>query len=87
MLTIFIEIIMSVFIANFKASEHPIITATVRGALVALTVFLFGIYIQIKDQDHFNWWFLLGISLGIGFLLTIFLLLIEIFFNWVDRKK
>lgn len=51
MLTIFIEIIMSVFIANFKASEYPIITTVVRGLLVAIVLFLFGIYLSIKEKE------------------------------------
>lgn len=87
MLTIFIEIIMSVFIANFKASEHPIITIIVQGFLLALIIFLFGIYLFLKEQDKLNLGFLLAVSLGIGFLVTIFLLIIEIIFNWVDKKK
>jgi hypothetical protein len=50
MLAIFIEIIMSMFIVNFKASDHPIITVIIRGVLVALTVFLFGVYIHKRSK-------------------------------------
>lgn len=86
MLTIFIEIIMSVFIANFKASDHPIITTVVRGILVAITIFLFGIYLSVKDKEPFDVGFVLSISLGIGFCVTIFLFLIDIIFNNIEKK-
>ncbi|EPH32372.1 hypothetical protein L293_1465 [Acinetobacter gyllenbergii CIP 110306 = MTCC 11365] len=40
MLTILVEIMMSVFIANFQASEHPIISAVARGILIKISIFL-----------------------------------------------
>ena len=40
MLMMLVEVIMGVFIANFKASEHPIISIIVRGLLVAVIGFL-----------------------------------------------
>ena len=33
MLTMLVEVIMSVFIANFKAAEHPILNIVIRGFL------------------------------------------------------
>lgn len=86
MLTIFIEIMMSVFIANFKASEHPIITTVVRGVLFAITIFIFGIYFSISDKENFDLIFIVSLSLVSGLFMTVFLLLIDIIFNKIDKK-
>lgn len=46
MLTIFVEVIMSVFIASFKASEHPIVSNIARGILIAIG-FSYSLFILI----------------------------------------
>ena len=40
MLTMLVEVIMSVFIANFKAAEHPILNIVIRGFLIAIVIFV-----------------------------------------------
>ncbi|GMA11878.1 hypothetical protein GCM10025882_23030 [Acinetobacter gyllenbergii] len=47
MLTILVEIMMSVFIANFKASEHPIINIVVRGILIMITIFFLDCFLPL----------------------------------------
>nr|WP_228130901.1 hypothetical protein [Acinetobacter gyllenbergii] len=69
MLTILVEIMMSVFIANFKASEHPIINVVVRGVVIGVTVLciiFFSDFIEGKKSS-----FLLGFMISFigGFLI------------------
>ena len=80
MLTIWVEIIMSVFIANFKASEHPVINILVRGFIFMIFIFLLGIFISIREGREFPIFFTLLVSVTLGFIVTILLFLIEIFF-------
>ena len=49
MLTMLIEVIMSVFIANFKASEHPIVNILVRGVLIAAGMFFLVLFSDISQ--------------------------------------
>ena len=49
MLTVLVEVIMSVFIANFKASEHPIINSIVKGILIAMVMFLLVLFLDISQ--------------------------------------
>jgi len=39
MLTILVEVFMGVFMANFKASEHPFINITIRAIILAIVIF------------------------------------------------
>ena len=55
MLTMLVEVIMSVFIANFKASEHPIINIIVRGLLVAVIGFYSIIFVNRRRLGFFDW--------------------------------
>ncbi|OBY75639.1 hypothetical protein [Acinetobacter gyllenbergii] len=87
MLTILVEIIMSVFIANFKASEHPIISAVARGILIMATIFFMGLFSTFFNGNEFSLKFALIVSFVLGLLGSILLFLIEVFFNYVDRRK
>ncbi|MFW1837304.1 hypothetical protein ACG9XS_01740 [Acinetobacter gyllenbergii] len=79
MLTILVEIMMSVFIANFKASEHPIINVVVRGVVIGVTVLciiFFSDFIEGKKSS-----FLLGFMISFigGFLISLLVFFVEIF--------
>lgn len=87
MLTILVEIIMSVFIANFKANEHPVINIVVRGFLVAIIGFFIALFSSIVEGWDFSIGFALIFSLAIGMLVSVFLFVVDILFNYIDRKK
>lgn len=87
MLTIWVEIIMGVFIANFKASEHPVINILVRGFIFIIASFLLGLFICIKDGKEFPFFFTLLVSVTLGLIVTILLFLIEILCNYIFREK
>lgn len=87
MLTIWVEIIMGVFIANFKASEHPVINILVRGFIFIIASFLLGLFICIKDGKEFSFVFAALLSITVGFVVTILLFLIEILCNYFFREK
>ncbi|HCA4923633.1 hypothetical protein ACT4ZA_11565 [Acinetobacter baumannii] len=86
MLTMLVEVIMSVFIANFKASEHPIINIIVRGLLVAVIGFFIALFSSIVEGWDFSIGFALIFSLIIGLVVSIFLFAVEAFFNYIDKK-
>ncbi|MCH7307173.1 hypothetical protein MMO38_03325 [Acinetobacter sp. NIPH 1852] len=87
MLTILVEIIMSVFIANFKANEHPITNVIVRGMLIAIVMFLIMIFSDFSSGKESSIGLGLAISIAGGVIISIGILIIEIFFNYIDRKK
>ncbi|MDP7965754.1 hypothetical protein QWI82_17875, partial [Acinetobacter baumannii] len=66
MLMMLVEVIMGVFIANFKASEHPIISIIVRGLLVAVIGFFIALFSSILEGWDFSIGFALIFSLIIG---------------------
>ncbi|MDC5522288.1 hypothetical protein NRA58_18025 [Acinetobacter baumannii] len=86
MLTMLVEVIMSVFIANFKASEHLIINIIVRGLLVAVIGFFIALFSSIVEGWDFSIGFALIFSLIIGLVVSIFLFAVEAFFNYIDKK-
>ncbi|EMC1589484.1 MULTISPECIES: hypothetical protein [Gammaproteobacteria] len=86
MLTMLVEVIMGVFIANFKASEHPIISIIVRGLLVAVIGFFIALFSSILEGWDFSIGFALIFSLIIGLAVSIFLFAVEAFFNYIDKK-
>ncbi|CAA0156161.1 hypothetical protein [Acinetobacter baumannii] len=86
MLMMLVEVIMGVFIANFKASEHPIISIIVRGFLVAVIGFFIALFSSILEGWDFSIGFALIFSLIIGLAVSIFLFAVEAFFNYIDRK-
>ncbi|MDC5187123.1 hypothetical protein [Acinetobacter baumannii] len=86
MLTMLVEVIMSVFIANFKASEHTIINIIVRGLLVAVIGFFIALFSSIVEGWDFSIGFALIFSLIIGLVVSIFLFAVEAFFNYIDKK-
>lgn len=53
MLTVIVEVIMGVFIVNFKASEHPTINIILRGLLVAVI----GFFIVLSSSIVEGWSF------------------------------
>ncbi len=81
-----VEVIMGVFIANFKASEHPIISIIVRGLLVAVIGFFIALFSSILEGWDFSIGFALIFSLIIGLAVSIFLFAVEAFFNYIDKK-
>ncbi|MDC4699910.1 hypothetical protein OHV78_16735 [Acinetobacter baumannii] len=86
MLMMMVEVIMGVFIANFKASEHPIISIIVRGLLVAVIGFFIALFSSILECWDFSIGFALIFSLIIGLAVSIFLFAVEAFFNYIDKK-
>ncbi|WP_433848002.1 hypothetical protein [Acinetobacter proteolyticus] len=87
MLTILVEIMMSVFIANFKASEHPIINVVVRGVVIMIACFFIGMSYSIRAGEKVPFGFLLMLSFFAGFVGSILILFVEIFCAYVWRKK
>ena len=83
MLTVFVEIIMGVFIANFRASEHPIINFIARGVLIGVTLFFLGLFSSILSGSNFSLIFALKVCFLIGLGGTIWISLIE----YIFRKK
>lgn len=49
MLTMLVEVIMGVFIASFKASEHPIIKIIIRGIIIAIFMFLLMMFSDLSN--------------------------------------
>lgn len=86
MLTMLVEVIMSVFIANFKASEHPILNIVIRGFLIAIVIFVLGIFSDIKNSKEIFFIFGLSVSLIGGFCISLFLFLIDKLFSYFDKK-
>ena len=87
MLTVLVEVIISVFIANFNAPEHPITTnIVVRGLLMAVIGFFIALFSSIVEGWNFSIGFALIFSLAIGMLVSVFLFVVEIFFNYLDKK-
>ncbi|WP_064191159.1 hypothetical protein [Acinetobacter baumannii] len=86
MLMMLVEVIMGVFIANFKALEHPIISIIVRGLLVAVIGFFIALFSSILEGWDFSIGFALIFSLIIGLAVSIFLFAVEAFFNYIDKK-
>lgn len=81
-----VEVIMGVFIANFKASEHPAVNIIVRSLLVAVIGFFIALFSSIVEGWDFAIGFALIFSLAIGMLVSVFLFVAEIFFNYIDKK-
>ncbi len=86
MLTMLVEVIMGVFIANFKASEHPAVNIIVRSLLVAIIGFFIALFSSIVEGWNFSIEFTLILSLAVGMLVSVFLFVVEIFFNYIDKK-
>lgn len=86
MFTILVEVIMSVFIANFKANEHPIINAVVRGVLISVVMFLLMVFSDISSGEESSIGLALAISVAGGVIISIGILMVEVFFNYIDRK-
>ncbi|EXE82761.1 TPA: hypothetical protein NJU31_003580 [Acinetobacter baumannii] len=86
MLTMLVEVIMGVFIENFKASEHPIINIIIRGLLVAVIGSFIALFSSILEGWDFSIGFALIFSLIIGLAVSIFLFAVEAFFNYIDKK-
>ena len=86
MLTVLVEVIMSVFIANFKASEYPAVNIIVRSVLVVIIGFFIALFSSIVEGWNFSIGFALILSLAVGMLVSVFLFVVEIFFNYIDKK-
>ncbi|PTV49443.1 hypothetical protein [Acinetobacter pittii] len=86
MLTVLIEVMMSVFIANFKASEHPIINITIRAIILAIVIFLMMIFSDVTNDKESSIGLGLAISIGGGLIISLAVFLIEIFANYLDKK-
>lgn len=83
MFTIFIEVIISIFVVNFKAKRHPYLISFIKGMLVAICGFLYLNYFNsdpIPKNRLFNAFLLV---LGAG----VFLSLILMFFVWLDSSE
>ncbi|MEQ1322624.1 hypothetical protein [Acinetobacter soli] len=86
MLTVLIEVIMSVFIVNFKASEHPIINIIVKGVLIAIVMFLLVLFSDISQGKETKKLLNIVLALAIGFVISIVVFFIEKFFDYIDKK-
>ncbi|WP_288413890.1 hypothetical protein [uncultured Acinetobacter sp.] len=86
MLTVLIEVIMSVFIANFKASEHPIINIIVKGVLIAIVMFLLVLFSDISQGKETTKLLNIVLALAIGLVISIVVFFIEKFFDYIDKK-
>ena len=71
MLTVLVEVIMSVFIANFKASEHPIINIIVKGVLIAIVMFLLVLFSDISQGKETTKLLNIVLALAIGLVISI----------------
>ena len=87
MLTILVEILMSAFIANFKASEHPVISNVVRGCIIFVCVFIFCIYTDISQKRGISIFFALWVSALISVAIIVLLVLIDKFSSLFDNEK
>ncbi|WP_119690947.1 hypothetical protein, partial [Acinetobacter soli] len=77
MLTAFIEIIISFFIANFEAKNHPYLISFIKGIIAGLVAFLLiatKIYFNLGYLDFDNIQFGIFICLSIGFILSLILM-------------
>ncbi|MHA3891162.1 hypothetical protein [Acinetobacter sp. GXMZU3951] len=86
MFTILVEVIMSIFITNFKANEHPIINVVVRGFLISIVMFLLMVFSDISSGEESSIGLALSISVVGGVIISIGILMVEVFFNYIDRK-
>ncbi len=86
MLTMLVEVIMGVFIENFKASEHPIINIIIRGIIIAIVMFLLMIFSDLSNSNKSSIGLGLAISIGGGLIISLAVFLIEIFANYLDKK-
>ncbi|MGQ1126358.1 hypothetical protein ACT4VC_00375 [Acinetobacter baumannii] len=84
MLTMLVEVIMSVFIANFKASEHPIINTFIQGIIIAIVMFLLMMFSDFSNGKESSIGLGLAISIGFGFCISLFL--IDKLFSNFDKK-
>ncbi|WP_332604599.1 hypothetical protein [Acinetobacter sp. ESBL14] len=87
MLTILVEIMMSVFIANFKASEHPIINIVVRGILIMITIFFLGLFSSLVNGREISVGFTLMVSFVGGLVISILVFLIEFICDSIWGKE
>lgn len=87
MLTILVEVIVSIFITNFKASEHPVINVVARGFLIMVVGFLIALFSSIIDGWEFSISFTLLASFIGGGVVTILIFLIEIVCDYIWGKK
>ncbi len=62
---------MSVFIANFKASEHPIINIIVKGVLIAIVMFLLVLFSDISQGKETTKLLNIVLALAIGLVISI----------------
>lgn len=81
-----VEVIMGVFIENFKASEHPIINIIIRGIIIAIVMFLLMIFLDLSNGNKSSIGLGLAISIGGGLIISLAVFLIEIFANYLDKK-
>ncbi|HEN9523033.1 TPA: hypothetical protein U9I82_001418 [Acinetobacter baumannii] len=86
MLTMLVEVIMGVFIENFKASENPIINIIIRGIIIAILMFLLMIFSDLSNGNKSSIGLGLAISIGGGLIISLAVFLIEIFANYLDKK-
>ncbi|MFL1539335.1 hypothetical protein ACJOYG_06410 [Acinetobacter baumannii] len=71
MLTMLVEVIMGVFIENFKASEHPIINIIIRGIIIAIVMFLLMIFSDLSNGNKSSIGLRLAISIGGGLIISL----------------
>ncbi|HDK8956408.1 TPA: hypothetical protein PVK16_003259 [Acinetobacter baumannii] len=86
MLTMLVEVIMGVFIEDFKASEHPIINIIIHGIIIAIVMFLLMIFSDLSNGNKSSIGLGLAISIGGGLIISLAVFLIEIFANYLDKK-
>lgn len=70
---------MSVFIANFKANEHPVIIEMVSVFLISVVMFLLIVFLDISSGKESSTGLALAISVLCGVIISIGILMVEFF--------
>jgi len=87
MLTLLVELIVGIFIANFKVSEHPYFSNLITGILIGIASFIFGNIIFLYENNFFipinKQIQIFLITQGIGFICFIILSILA-FFKRID---
>ncbi|OEY95281.1 hypothetical protein BJD20_16245 [Acinetobacter proteolyticus] len=79
MFTLLVEVMMSVFIANFKANEHPVIIEMVSVFLISVVMFLLIVFLDISSGKESSIGLALAISVLCGVIISIGILMVEFF--------
>lgn len=83
MFTILIDVIISVFVVNFKASGHPYLICFIKGMFTAVAMFLYFLIEGYIDNDPVpieRMFVFVPVIFGVGIGLSLLLML----FTWLN---